>query len=441
MSRRFHTLLLFLALLPSSARAQSYDDLFGQAAALSARGDYTAAIDKFRVALKLRPGAPEALSNLGVMYHMAARYGEAVETMDAVVKSNPDLFPARLILGLDLIHLQRSADAIVHLEAARRLNASSTEALYGLAAAYLGADRLQAAAALYETRTQTAPVEADAWYGLGLCYERMAEAASRALSRTPGGGALDKRFLSEFLIDRGENRLAEEALREAVALEREPPTPAAQEAYRQARALAERSRRAFTRLLEVAPEAWQSRLFLADLNRQQRHFDEAIQNYEAVERSQPDNSAPAIGLATVYWELGQFDKSEQYLRRVLAANPKASQALFQLGNIRVRQRRDEEALPLLAAFLQQQPDSLFACADLGKAYFHLGRYRAAVPYLQKARPIDERGDLHYQLATALRELHLPKEAAAALEVSAELRRRSLERDQRLKSPDPSLPHR
>lgn len=437
MSRRRRTLLVFLAaaLLPFSARAQSYDDLFSQAGALSARGDYAGAIDKFRAALRLRPGAPEALSNLGVMYHMAARYAEAVETMDTVVKSSPDLFPARLILGLDLVHLHRFADAIQHLEAARQLNSSSAEALYGLAAAYLGVERLQPAADLYEARTQTAPDEADAWYGLGLCYERMAEAASRALSRTPGGAALDKQFLSEFLIDRGENRLAEEAMREAVALQRQEPTAAAQAAYRSARALAERSRRAFTRLLEVAPDAWQSRLFLGDLNRQQRHFDEAIQHYEAVERSQPTNTAPAIGLATVYWELGQFDKSEEYLRRVLAANPKAPQALFQLGDIRVRQRRDEEAILLLTAFLQQQPDSLFACADLGKAYFHLRRYTESVPYLQRARPIDERGDLHFQLATALRALQRPEEADAALEVSAELRRRSLERDQQLKRPD------
>jgi tetratricopeptide (TPR) repeat protein len=422
--------LLFTAL----AQAQSYEDLFAQAGALSAGGDYSGAIGKFREALKLRPGATEAVSNLGVMYHMAGRYAEAVEILGPVAKQNPDLFPARLILGLDLIHLQSFAEAIPNLEAARRLDPSSSEAVYGLAAAYLGADKLQLAADLYEERTKDAPGEADGWYGLGLCYERMAEAASRGLARTPGGASLDKQFLSEFLIDRGENRLAEEALREAVALRREEVAPAAQAAYRQARALAERSRAAFTRLLEMAPDAWQSRLFLGDLNRQQRHFDEAIRDYEAVAKTQPASLAPAIGLATVYWELGQFEKSEAYLQRVLAANPKARQALFQLGNIRVRQRREDEAIPLLKEYLRQQPDSLFACADLGKAYFHAGKYGEAVPYLEKARPIDEKGDLHYQLAAALRALGRPEEAGAALTVSAELRKRSLERDLRLKQP-------
>ena len=54
--------------------AQSYEDLFGEAAALSAAGDYQKAITKYEAALRIRPQAPEALSNLGVMYNAMGRY-------------------------------------------------------------------------------------------------------------------------------------------------------------------------------------------------------------------------------------------------------------------------------------------------------------------------------------------------------------------------------
>lgn len=434
---RFTCILLLSAFLPPMARAaQSYEDRFRTGASLSARGDYAGAIEQFQAALRLRPGAPEALSNLGAMYHMAGRYADAVETMNQVLRTSPDLFPAQLILGLDLVRLDRAPEAIPYLKKALNANPSSLEALYGLAAAYIGSNQLQAAAALYESRTRSEPNDVDAWYGLGLSYERLAEAASRRLSHTPGGAALDKQFLSEFLIDRGENRLAEEALREMVALKNEPPSSAAQAAYREARALAGRARSVFLHLVDLAPDAWQSRLFLGDLNRQQRHFPEAISLYETVEKLQPSNPAPVLGLATVYWELGDFDKSEQYIKRVLALNPKSPQATFQLGNIRVRQHRDQEAIPLLEAFLRVQPDSLSAAADLGKAYFHLDRYTEALSYLEKARPIDERGDIHYQLATALRKLGRGAEAQEALRVSQALRERQLEREQRLKGISP-----
>src|SRR5262249_23612646 len=160
-----------------------------------------------------------AMSNLGLMYHQAKRYVDAVKTMQQVVSNNPDLFPARLILGLDLIRLDRPAESIPNLEVALKLEPASREARLGLAVAYVAENRLQDAANLYEVQTLSASNDPGAWYGLGLCYERMAEAASRQLSRTPGGAVLDKQFLTEFLLDRGEARLAEETMREIAALE------------------------------------------------------------------------------------------------------------------------------------------------------------------------------------------------------------------------------
>ena len=58
--------------------AQTYEDLFAQAAALSARRDYAGAAARYEAALKLRPGAVEALSNLAVIHHAASKYAEAV---------------------------------------------------------------------------------------------------------------------------------------------------------------------------------------------------------------------------------------------------------------------------------------------------------------------------------------------------------------------------
>src|ERR1700730_12671529 len=117
-----------LAVFCLALNAQSYEDLFREAGESSARRDYDGAIVKFKAALKLRPGAPEAMSNLGVMYHLAGRYRDAVETMERVVESSPDLFPARLVLGLDLDRLDRTGEAVPHLEAARKLAPGSHEA-------------------------------------------------------------------------------------------------------------------------------------------------------------------------------------------------------------------------------------------------------------------------------------------------------------------------
>ena len=434
MNSRLPVLLpLFGVVSCALLQAHSYEDLFRQAEQLSVRRDYAGAIQKYKDALKLRPGAPEAMSNLGVMYHAVGQYLAAVKTLTEVVRTNPDVFPAQLILGLSLVRLNRAPDAVPHLKAALQLSPGNREAGLALAAAFVAINELPEAARLYEEQSGLAPSDAEALYGLGICYERMAEAASRRLSKLPGGTALDKKFLSEYLLERGEIRLAEEALRDTTAFQKEEPSSDAKQAYAEARLLATKSRDAFAQLLQTAPESWQSKLFTADVNRQQRQFQDAIANYEVVQRVQPDNPAPVVGLATVYWELGQFEKSEEYLKRALQLNPASAQALYALANIRVRQHREEDSIPLLKAYLAVDPDSLSACADLGRAYFHLGRNQEAAVYLERARPIDDKGEIHYQLATVLKRLNRKEESDAALRQSTLLRNRQIEREQRLHS--------
>ena len=79
-----------------------------------------------------------------------------------------------------------------------------------------------------------------------------------------------------------------------------------------------------------------------------------------------------------------------------------------------------------------EPDSLSACADLGRAYYHSGRNQDALVYLEKARAIDDKGDIHYQLAMVLKRLDRPEESEKALRVSNLLRQRASERQQRLR---------
>ena len=104
------SIALWLAAACGALQAQSYEVLFEQAAKLSARGDYTGAIAKYEAALDLRPGAVEALSNVGVMYYMNRRYREAADVMRKVLESRGGSFPAQLLLGLSLVRLEKGQD-------------------------------------------------------------------------------------------------------------------------------------------------------------------------------------------------------------------------------------------------------------------------------------------------------------------------------------------
>jgi tetratricopeptide (TPR) repeat protein len=340
--------------------------------------------------------------------------------------------PAALIAGLSAIRCDRPAAAVTPLEQVLRADPSNRDALLGLASARVATGKLDQAAALYEQRTSKAPADAEAWYGQAVCYERMAEAASRELSKMPGAGMYSKRLLGEFLLDRGDAQLAREAFGEA-AREVDSPSREIEAQYEKARELAEKSRHSFSRFVALAPESWQAQLFLGDLERQRRNFPVALDHYQRAAKLQPQSPGPLLGMGTVQWELGDFGKAQEALLKALRLNPGALQAIFELANIAVREHRDSDAVPLLEQFLDAQPDALAARADLGRAYLHLERYDKAVEELGKAAAADQQGDIHYQLATALKKLGRDQEAQRAMRASRQIREADLERARKRKA--------
>jgi tetratricopeptide (TPR) repeat protein len=428
MCRTLAALILFAA---HSFCVERYTELCQEAASLSQQGNYEAAIQRYRTALTIHPGAPEVLNNLAVMYYEVRRYAEAFDIASQLWQKHPELKSAALIAGMAAVQCSKPQSAIGPLETLIAEDPTNRDAVLALASARIALGDLPGAAAIYKTRTGESPKDPDVWYGLALCYEQMAEQASRELSKTPGGSAYSKRLAGEYLQSVGDEKLAAEAFGESATIPEGGDTAQAGKLYALARELASKSRDAFEEFVELAPDSWQAALFVGDVDRQHGDLAAALASYKKVAEHQPNIAAPLLGMGTVYWELGQFDRATGYLKDTLRLNPKAMQAVFELGNIAVREHRDREAIPLLMRYLDSQPDALAARADLGRAYMHLGKYENAVEELTKAATSDERGEIHYELSVALRKLGRTEEADSVLMKSKQIKASELERQQRL----------
>ncbi len=427
--------LVFCSLLfaPAAVCGDEYVDLFGQAATYTQRGNYEQAILKYKAALVLHPGAPEALNNLAVLYYQVRQYSQAFEIASKIWESHEDLRSSALIAGMAAVQCNRPKDAIAPLERLLSSDPANRDALLTLASARFALQDLPEAVKVYEREIALSSSDSKAWYGVAICYERMAEDASKKLSQMPSGSGYSKRLLAEYLQSAGDTKLAAEAFGEA-RISASASSPEGERQYQRARNLADDSRNAFERFVNLAPDSWQAAVFLGDIDRQHGDFVSALAHYNHADREQPHNPAPLLGLGTVYWEMGDFDRATSCLREALQLNPRSQQALFELANIAVRRHREAEAIPLLNQYLAGQPDALAARADLGRAYAHLRQYDNAVAELTKAADADERGDIHYQLSIALRKLGRTQEAYAALQKSTEIRQSQLQREQRLHAP-------
>ncbi len=418
-----------LLLATRTVRADDYADLFRRAAVHSEHSEYEQALADYQAALVMRPHAPEASNNMAVILYQLHRYAEAWEQASKIWKSHPELRSAALVAGMSAVQCNRPRDAVEPLRRLLAGDPGNRDALLALASAYFALGDFPDAVKTYEAELSRWQDDATGWYGIGICYEHSAEAASAKLAHMPDGRKYSKLLLAQYLQGAGDDKLAAEAFGDSES-DTTNVTAEAHEEYDSARLFASKAQGAFERVLQIAPESWQAAVFLGDVARQHSDLPGAIQHYREALSKQPQNPAALLGLGTAYWEMGDFEQASKFLNEARELNPKAIQALFELSNIAVRQHREAEAIPLLKEYLSAQPDALAARADLGRAYLHLGEYLKASDELSRAAAGDDRGEIHYQLSLALRKLGRVQEADTALQQSTVLRRAQLEREQR-----------
>ncbi len=144
-----------------------------------------------RAAIRLRPDFAEAHGTLGMALHEQGRLPEALDSLRTAVSLNPDYAIAHNNLGNVLRELERIEEAVACYQEAVRLNADFAEAHANLGSLLISAAPDQAMLHL-EAATRLQPGNATTHYELGRLFARagrQADAAAqlrRAIENRPG---------------------------------------------------------------------------------------------------------------------------------------------------------------------------------------------------------------------------------------------------------------
>jgi tetratricopeptide (TPR) repeat protein len=193
----------FLAAPPplSSPAEQSIEELYQRAHKDFTKGNYGAAAQEFRALVKLRPDSPQLWNDLGVAYSMAGNREAAVKAFEKALQLDPTLLPADLMLGVDLVHLGKPREAIPLFERVLQKRPSDRSSLSGLASAYLETHQFDKAAEVYKRETLLKGNDGAAWYGLGLCFEHIAEDSAQKLGQHARNSAYYHELVGQFLTN------------------------------------------------------------------------------------------------------------------------------------------------------------------------------------------------------------------------------------------------
>jgi tetratricopeptide (TPR) repeat protein len=151
-------------------------------------------------------------------------------------------------------------------------------------------------------------------------------------------------------------------------------------------------------------------------------IDAAIPLYEAALKLRPGSaSALHYDLARAYWEKKDLAGAERELQKVLEANPKGEQALYDLGGIRLDQHHFEDARQSYSQLLALNPQSAEAHAGLGSVASEQGDYNLALKEYEQAAQLNPRlPDVHARQGACLMRLKQYDEAIAAFRKEIEI---------------------
>ncbi|KAE9640721.1 tetratricopeptide repeat protein [Pseudomonas sp. PB103] len=148
----------------------------------------------------------------------------------------------------------------------------------------------------------------------------------------------------------------------------------------------------------------------------QAHWESAIAEYEAVQKSLLERAEANLNLAMLYQASGRGSEVEDLLRAALKRDPDFYPALVTLVQWLEANGRGQEAQQLLADSLKDHPDAALLQHTQGLSLIRAGKAAEAMSALKKAAQLEpQNAQYGYVLAVALHESGKVDEACEILE--------------------------
>ena len=284
---------------------------------------YSEAEAAFNRVLAERPDDFNVLLNLGRAAARAKHFDRALRALEVAVKMQPENADALLELGLVHAALQDYGRSVYVLAQARQHASKRSDVLLALARAAEDAGFYGDSIVAYDEYLQLSPND-----------DTARRDRARVLGQTGGRLTEGIRELTVYVQRHPNDSIGHYYLGQLTWMANQP-----QEALEQLST-------ALRLDVDLAP-AYYSRGWL--LNRLGRTSD-ALGDFKAAARLQPENERVLDQLGLTYLSLDQPAEAEKVLRRALHIAPRDPEVLLHLGRSLVALNRDDEAQPFLNEF-------------------------------------------------------------------------------------------
>ncbi len=174
----------------------------------------------------------------------------------------------------------------------------------------------------------------------------------------------------------------------------------------------------YARMARLDPNSWHVHRVQAQLYADENRHAEAITEYQAALKQQPQNPDLYEALGDEYRATSQMDQAQAAYGKELELAPSNPVAMYNAGSVAVERGDSATGVPLLQTMVAAYPNSPVAEYYLGRGLASLNRDSDAVQWFTRAATADPGGEIgkrsFYELARLQRKLHHPEEAQTAL---------------------------
>ncbi len=256
---------------------------------LAGERQYPAAQLELEKASALQPETFEILYNLGQVYLQSAEYKKAELVLNRALKLKPDSPETLYLLARVYSEQTRVVDALDLLVRAHKLAPENTDVIFLLARVSMSQNYYEDAIPLLESGLKVAPKRADLHAALGESY---------------------------FMSGKAEKAIDE-----------------------------------FKALIELDPSA-RSYVFMGLSYRHLGRFDEATKYFQEGLKLDPQNASCLFNMGYIEGRQGNQAAAEKFFQAALRSNSDFPDALLELANLRIADKKFEEAATLLRRYVK-----------------------------------------------------------------------------------------
>jgi tetratricopeptide (TPR) repeat protein len=345
------------------------------------RSEYVGkAIDFYKQALKLDPGASFLFEELTDLYIQSGRLKDAVTEAEDILKHDPNNLDARRILGR--IYTRMIGDA---------------------QQGKINEEMLRAATDQYVKIVAKDPKDMESWLTLGRLYRtaRNSVEAEKAYSQALALDPNNEDALTGLAIvysDVGDTKKAIEKLQAVTNKDPNPRTLAAlagsYEQLHDYKSATEVLRKA----IELDPENGRIKRALAHDLLESGSFDEALKYYKEIADDDPHDTDALLRMAEIFREKHDFAKAREVLDKAKAVDPENLEVRYDEVNLLAVEGQTDKAIDMLKAILKDTERKSYSETEkgtrvnllerLGELYRGANQNQAAIDTFRQIADLD-----------------------------------------------------